>query len=670
MKDDLKKFAEEVTGRFINEFMELVFFQNMSETDVHKLVLGDIISLYVYNANPGWYHFNENTKTPDGTNGNVRYRILGKYSKSILEKEYPSEDFFWSFFTTNFLYDIMKSDPLKFSPDRYFNKMGKMQDFRGTVNKDLFNLNIERNFHTELTFELCKSLNTINQFYIARAEKNKSINNIPEKSIVSENDLTKSLSNANPLIFKRIVSYLDVIIDDTTEKVCGIENDPEFIQDGQKIYPYGAFDNPYQLMFNFNSNTEKSKDTKPIAERINYFQGLPYADNSLKDFVSYLKKHIKFASGIKDELNYLYDNLIKYHIENDKKAFHRFVFSSLIVSNAFFEINKIPDERIRRRLNKLKDETMKVIYEHICSIKSKCNSQQCEILSERLNGLFSTMHSEMSDVLNEIQNEPASEIVDTVYISVDEHRIRPNYNRFIDFENQYKKATELLRYGFSLTPTQMSERYKKELRRYCQVHSLHPLVVPSFEYLCFGKREWLMMYEVSQLRSVSMLKCRKTIVKRTAELLTRSPGTYGSLFYGSSQVNELTGCVKDDVLKFVSISSVIEKIVNRLITVVDDKEAFFNESMLLFHYPEMMDIKSTMEYSNVFNVHVCKWIQGYNYNISNNSADLLREALNSFPYNYALLEALENHDKSVFESKMGLSRPLYNEYEYCPFQKK
>lgn len=259
MNVDLKKFAEELTDRFINEFMKLVFFQNMSETDVRELVLGDIISLYVYNANPGWYHFNENTKTPDGINGNVRYRILGKYSKSILEKEYPSEDFFWCFFTTNFLYDIMKSDPLKFSPDRYFNKMGKIQDFRGTVNKDLFNLNIERNFHTELTLELCKSLNTINQFYIARAEKNKSINNIPEKSIVSESDLTKSLSNADPLIFKRIVSYLDVIIDDTTEKVCDIENDPEFIKDGQKICLYGAVDNPYQNMFNFNSNTEKTK---------------------------------------------------------------------------------------------------------------------------------------------------------------------------------------------------------------------------------------------------------------------------------------------------------------------------------------------------------------------------------------------------------------------------
>lgn len=346
------------------------------------------------------------------------------------------------------------------------------------------------------------------------------------------------------------------------------------------------------------------------------------------------------------------------------------MFSSLIVSNAFSGINKIPDERIRSRLNKLKDETMKVIYEHIYSIKSKCSSQQCEILTERLNGLFTTMHSEMSDVLNEIQNEPDSEIIDPGYISIVEHRIRPNYDRFIGFKKQYKKATELLKYGFSLTPTQMSERYKKELRRYCRVHSLHPLVVPSFEHLCFGKREWLMMYEVSQLRSVSMLKCRKTIVKRTAELLTHSPGTYGSLFHGSSKVNELTGCVIDDVLKFVSISSFIERIVNRLIAVVDDKEAFFNGSMLLFHYPEMMDIKSTMEYSNVFNVHVCKWIQGYNYYISNNSADLLREALNSFPYNYALLEALENHDKSVFESKMGLSRPLYNEYEYCPFQKK
>lgn len=137
--------------------------------------------------------------------------------------------------------------------------MGKIQDFRGTVNKDLFNLNIERNFHTELTLELCKSLNTINQFYIARAEKNKSINNIPEKSIVSESDLTKSLSNADPLIFKRIVSYLDVIIDDTTEKVCDIENDPEFIKDGQKICLYGSVDNPYQNMFNFNSNTEKTK---------------------------------------------------------------------------------------------------------------------------------------------------------------------------------------------------------------------------------------------------------------------------------------------------------------------------------------------------------------------------------------------------------------------------
>ena len=86
MNVDLKKFVEELTDRFINEFMKLVFFQNMSETDVRELVLGDIISLYVYNANPGWYHFNENTKTPDGINGNVRYRILGKYSKSILEK--------------------------------------------------------------------------------------------------------------------------------------------------------------------------------------------------------------------------------------------------------------------------------------------------------------------------------------------------------------------------------------------------------------------------------------------------------------------------------------------------------------------------------------------------------------------------------------------------------
>lgn len=104
------------------------------------------------------------------------------------------------------------------------------------------------------------------------------------------------------------------------------------------------------------------------------------------------------------------------------------MFSSLIVSNAFFEINKIPDERIRSRLNKLKDETMKVIYEHICSIKSKCNSQQCEILAERLDGLLTTMHSEMSDVLNEIQNEPDSEIIDPGYISIVEHRIRPNYD--------------------------------------------------------------------------------------------------------------------------------------------------------------------------------------------------------------------------------------------------
>lgn len=166
--------------------------------------------------------------------------------------------------------------------------------------------------------------------------------------------------------------------------------------------------------------------------------------------------------------------------------------------------------------------------------------------------------------------------------------------------------------------------------------------------MTLGKREWLMMYEVSQLRPVSMLKCRKTIVKRTAELLTRSPGTYGSLFYGSSQVNELTGYVKDDVLKFVSISFGIEQFVKRLIIDVDDKEAFFNGSMLLFHYPEMMDIKFTMEYSNVFNVHVCKWIQGYNYNISNNSANLLGEDLNSFPYNYSLLEALKNHDKSDY----------------------